>query len=80
MSEQPGRGWKVRGVAYFVLAVATALGTSSPDVIAVLLFFLAGVALFEAGFFAFHPMASRRDSISTAPTVVSSIFSGTIEF
>lgn len=29
MSENPGRGWQIRGTAYFVLAVAAALGTPS---------------------------------------------------
>ncbi len=54
MSEQAGRGWQIRSTVYFVLAVAAALATPSPDVLTMLMVFLAGVALFEAGFFVYR--------------------------
>ncbi len=54
MSGQAGRGWQIRSTAYLVLAVAAALATPSPDVMTTLWVFLAGVALFEAGFFAYR--------------------------
>jgi Sec-independent protein secretion pathway component TatC len=49
MSE-PHQTGTTRAAAYFVLAVAAAFGSPSPDVFTMLLFFLGGVALFEVGF------------------------------
>lgn len=54
MSEDTGRRWKIRGPAYLVLAVMVAVLTPSPDVITLLMYFLAGLVLFELGFFAYR--------------------------
>jgi hypothetical protein len=54
MNEKPRRAWQIRSPAYLVLAIAAAFATPSPDVITMFWFFLAGVALFEAVFFAYR--------------------------
>jgi Sec-independent protein secretion pathway component TatC len=54
MSERPGDARKIRSIAYLLLALLAAVITPSTDVITMLLLFLAAVALFELGFFAYR--------------------------
>ncbi len=54
MNERPARTREVRQAAYLLLAVAAAFAAPSPDMLTMAGFFLAGVALFELGFFAYR--------------------------
>lgn len=49
----------VRRAAYFLLAIAAAVVTSSTDVWTMFLLFLAGVVAFEASFFAYRRWTTR---------------------
>ena len=54
MGEQTGQRWPVRRTVYFLLAVAVAIATPTPDAITMLTFWLPAVALFEVGFFVYR--------------------------
>ena len=54
MSAQTGRQWPVRRTVYFLLAVAAALVTPTPDAITMLMIWLPSVALFEVGYFVYR--------------------------
>lgn len=60
MNERPARTREVRRAAYLLLAVVAAVVTPSPDAITMAGFFLAGVALFELGFFAYRRRGGGR--------------------
>ena len=54
MAETASQGWQVRRVAYFLLAVAAALVTSSPDPLTMLGVFGGGIILFELGWLGYR--------------------------
>lgn len=53
-------GWKVRAVAYLLLALVAGAATPSADVISMLPVFLVGVVVFEVGFFAYRRWRGGR--------------------
>ena len=54
MRERTGRRWPVRVAAYFLLAVAAALVTPTPDAITMYMLWLPAIALFEVGFYVYR--------------------------
>jgi Sec-independent protein secretion pathway component TatC len=54
MSDNPRASWLLRSTAYFLLGIAAAIATPSPDVVTMLLVWIAGVALFEVGFLVYR--------------------------
>jgi Sec-independent protein secretion pathway component TatC len=54
MVAPPGRNWKIRRVVYFLLAIAAAVATPSPDAVTMLLVLLAGIVVFELCFLVYR--------------------------
>ena len=54
MNERTERQWQVRLIAYFLLAVAVAIVTPTPDAISMVQYWLPAIVLFEVGYFIYR--------------------------